>query len=204
MPLPNNADGDEEVCRYTGSGTSWDCARDSSTADDVIRNNVTQFSDWAVGDPDLAPLAVDLASFTAEAEPDRVHIEWQTVREVNNLGFNIYRAEVTGTSQVPVTWTTKLNPSLIPAQAPGSGQGGAYEYVDEQLEAGQSYFYWLEDVDVNGQTSLHGPVSATVNVPTAITLEGFSIEMPIISLWTLIAFMLMLLMGGWVWRCRVA
>ena len=71
------------------------------------------------------------------------------------------------------------------------------------MEAGASYYYWLEDVDTSGQTSLHGPVSATVNTPTAVTLEGLTIDVPTISLWGLISLMLMLLTGGWVWRRRV-
>ncbi|MCA9871740.1 MAG: hypothetical protein KC487_15350, partial [Anaerolineae bacterium] len=33
------------------------------------------------------------------------------------------------------------------------------------------YYYWLEDVDISGATSTHGPVSATYNAPTAVTLS---------------------------------
>jgi hypothetical protein len=36
-----------------------------------------------------------------------------------------------------------------------------------------SFWYWLEDLDLNGATTLHGPVSATVQTPTAVTLAGF-------------------------------
>jgi hypothetical protein len=43
--------------------------------------------------------------------------------------------------------------------------------VDEQVEAGTSYHYWLEDVETSGQSSLHGPISATANSPTALTLQ---------------------------------
>jgi hypothetical protein len=84
---------------------------------------------------------------------------------VPNLGFNLYRAEVTG------TWTEQLNDNFIPSQAPGSGQGQAYDWVDNSVEMGKLYYYWLEDVDVNGGTRLHGPVSVTVGVPSAVTME---------------------------------
>jgi len=37
-----------------------------------------------------------------------------------------------------------------------------------------TYWYWLEDVDFNGGRTLHGPVSATVQAPMAVTLSGIS------------------------------
>jgi hypothetical protein len=62
----------------------------------------------------------------------------------------------------------------MPSQAPGAAQGAAYSYEDAAVEAGQTYWYWLEDVDLSGATTLHGPVSATVSVPTAVTLASVS------------------------------
>ena len=44
--------------------------------------------------------------------------------------------------------------------------------VDGQVAPGQTWYYWLEDVDLNGATSLHGPVSATLQAPTAVTLAA--------------------------------
>ncbi|MCX7707556.1 MAG: hypothetical protein N2204_06075, partial [Anaerolineae bacterium] len=35
------------------------------------------------------------------------------------------------------------------------------------------YWYWLEDVDLSGVTTLHGPVSATRVGPNALHLAGF-------------------------------
>jgi hypothetical protein len=45
--------------------------------------------------------------------------------------------------------------------------GASYEWLDAGVEAGQTYFYLLEDVDVHGQATRHGPVSATLP-PTAL------------------------------------
>ena len=39
-------------------------------------------------------LAVALASFTADAQADGIRIGWETTTEINNVGFNLYRAEV--------------------------------------------------------------------------------------------------------------
>ena len=57
-------------------------------------------------------------------------------------------------------------------KAPGSTQGFAYTYDDLAVQPGQTYWYWLEDVSLGGATTLHGPVSATVSVPTAVTLAS--------------------------------
>jgi len=100
------------------------------------------------------PLAADLAAFSATAAGDAIQVEWTTATEVDNLGFNVYRAES------PDGPRTRLNAGLIPSQAPGSAVGATYEFVDESATPGATYYYWLEDVDTYGSATLHGPVSA--------------------------------------------
>ncbi|HSN78223.1 MAG TPA: CARDB domain-containing protein [Anaerolineae bacterium] len=117
--------------------------------------------DLAVGQP----VAVTLAFFSAQIEPEGVRLVWETVSEIDHLGFNVYRGLLPdGSDQVLLTF--------IPAQAPGSTLGAAYTYQDTAVQVGQTYWYWLEDVDLSGATTLHGPVSATVQAPTVITLVG--------------------------------
>jgi hypothetical protein len=40
--------------------------------------------------------------------------------------------------------------------------GASYTFVDESVVAGVTYYYWLEDVDVFGLASVHGPISGKV------------------------------------------
>ena len=72
----------------------------------------------------------------------------------------------------------RLNAELIPSQAPGSTQGAVYTWLDVEVEAGQTTFYWLEDMDLSGATTLHGPVSATYLGPTAVALISFAASQP--------------------------
>ena len=101
-------------------------------------------------------------SFVAPAGQDknganRVMLFWKTGGEAHNLGFNVYR-EQNGVR-------TRLNPSLIAGSAllmRGAlprHSGKTYTWIDSSAGAG-SGSYWLEDVDVNGTRTMHGPVSA--------------------------------------------
>jgi hypothetical protein len=56
----------------------------------------------------------------------------------------------------------KLNAAMIPSKvAPGSPFGAAYSLVDG-VPPKSTYYYWLEDVDIYGVRTLHGPVPVTM------------------------------------------
>ena len=100
------------------------------------------------------PMAVKLVSFTAAPLCHAALLEWETATEIDNLGFNLYRSQSVGGPR------SQLNQDLIPGQAPGSPLGAVYTWLDEEVETGITYYYWLEDVDVYGIATQHGPVSA--------------------------------------------
>ncbi len=116
---------------------------------------------------DEFPTAVSLAGFTAVKVDDGVLLEWETATELDNLGFNLYQAESATGPRV------KLNDTLIPAQEPGSVWGAVYQFVDSGVISGTQYYYWLEDVDIYGVATLHGPaVVGAANGPTAVALRS--------------------------------
>jgi hypothetical protein len=100
------------------------------------------------------PTAVGLSSFTATPASRAIQVEWETATELDNLGFNLYRAE-----SADGPWA-QLNESLIACQAPGSQEGAAYTFEDRDVHRGTTYYYQLEDLDVYGQSTFHGPVNA--------------------------------------------
>ncbi len=117
--------------------------------------------------PSCTPLAVTLANFSAVQVGEHVQVTWETVSELENAGFNLHR----GVS--PDGPDRQLNDALIPSQGPGSPGGFAYAWEDAaDLVAGQSYFYWLDDVDLDGAVTRHGPVSVAFGAPTAVTLSA--------------------------------
>jgi hypothetical protein len=113
-------------------------------------------------------LAVTLADLRVEAQSDHVLVAWETVSELNNLGFNLYR------STSPDAVGEPINAALIPSQAPGSAQGALYTWQDADVTAGAVYYYTLEDLDFSGASTLHGPVSVAFQAPTAVTLGGLA------------------------------
>jgi len=147
-------------------GASW--ASQGATSRDATDNwvettGVTQFSPWTIGGPG-GPTAIDLASFDATAYDDGVFIEWQTGFEVNNLGFNIYRQEAGK--------LTTVNQQLIAGSALKFGQGiglrSGFSYCwwdkgnancGSGISDCQNVSYWIEDVDLNGKSTWHGPVA---------------------------------------------
>jgi hypothetical protein len=106
------------------------------------------------GNYEEEPTAITLASFNADAGVGSVMLTWETGTEVDNAGFNLYRA----TAEVGTY--TKINDALIAAEG-DPVSGASYSFLDEGVSAG-AYYYKLEDVDLNGITTLHGPVSVTV------------------------------------------
>lgn len=108
-----------------------------------------------VGDAcDGEPTLVELAFFTVAPKSGKVVITWETAAEIDNAGFNVYRAD----SSVDGDYV-KLNDSLISAEGSAT-QGAAYEFVDDAVQNRRIYFYLLEDVDLDGTTTQHGPERA--------------------------------------------
>ncbi len=124
----------------------------NTTANTVTVTGVTQLSWWALGSN--APLAVDIASFIAGPAGDgAVRLAWETVSEVDHLGFNLYRGPA------PEGPWTRLNAGLIASPSPGATGGHSYEWLDTDVSAGQVAWYQLEALDMHGAAQIAGLVS---------------------------------------------
>lgn len=100
------------------------------------------------------PTIIQLSSFDAVAGSGKIILEWTTESEIENAGFNLYRAESENGEYV------KINDGLIPATGTPV-KGSAYTFVDDEVENRQTYYYKLEDIEVSGAATMRGPVSAT-------------------------------------------
>lgn len=88
--------------------------------------------------------------------PTRVVVEWKTGTELDTAGFNLYRGE---SQDGPFG---KINATLIPASNDAL-VGGKYRYEDTNVAPGKTYYYQLEDVELSGTTTRHGPIVVTAS-----------------------------------------
>lgn len=124
-----------------------------------LNNSIVTSNSASAGGPqiyscsDFGYTLITLSSFKATAHAGSVTIFWSTASETANAGFNIYRSEGGGEYK-------QINAELIPAKGSPT-QGAKYEYTDHDVKNRKTYWYKLEDVDFNGATTFHGPVSVT-------------------------------------------
>lgn len=100
---------------------------------------------------------IELSEFYAVSGDSQVTLFWKTETELNNAGFNIYRSETENDGYA------QINDSLIPAE----GIGASYEFVDTEIQNGNTYYYKLEDLDLGGNPTMHGPVMVNAPVSTS-------------------------------------
>jgi hypothetical protein len=100
----------------------------------------------------LIVIAVFVGSFGwRDYTRGEVVVEWTTASELSTLGFNLYRSDLMDGTYI------QINNELIPA-SPDPLTGGKYSYIDAQVHPGSTYYYELEDVDFDGNTSRYGPI----------------------------------------------
>lgn len=110
--------------------------------------------------------AIELASFTANAYDGGVALHWETGFEVDNLGFKLYRNE--GGKRVPVTKQIIAGSALEAGFGTALGAGRSYNWWDNLASGGS---YWLEEIDIRGKSTWHGPITANLVGGAAPTLN---------------------------------
>ncbi|MCX6033304.1 MAG: cohesin domain-containing protein, partial [Chloroflexi bacterium] len=160
-----------ELVIYHWTGAAWDdaattCAPMSKYQRDLTGNRlavaICHLTEFGLFGPS-SPLGVGLESFDATPALGAVRVTWETVSELDNLGFNLYRA-VAGIGSQPAggAWA-RLNATLIPSAAPGSSTGHFYEWLDADVSREGDYYYRLEGVDLGGNPVFLGVTHVTVH-----------------------------------------
>ncbi len=114
-------------------------------------------------------LPVELSSFTAvQTSECFVNLQWTTESETQVLGFNLYRSETSDLIN-----SIRINNSVVAAT--NTSEQHSYSLTDEQVEIGKTYYYWLENVDMDGTSTMYGPHSVTIT-------ENQTPILPVVSL----------------------
>lgn len=107
----------------------------------------------------VAPTLVSLETFDVFSDTDgMVTVKWSTASEDDNLGFNVYR-EVGGKRELvnasPIIGTALRSRINLEAKSAG------YSWTDVNPVDGAVYY--LEDIDMKGTRTIHGPVTPVMN-----------------------------------------
>lgn len=92
-----------------------------------------------------------VAMAAGAGERGLVTVRWKATAEDRAFGYIVYRSTDRGGPFV------RLNPAIVRVS-----EGGSYAYPDAAVEAGQTYFYYVDSVDNDGRkVRLTGVLSAT-------------------------------------------
>jgi len=116
-----------------------------------------------------ASLPVELISFRGIPGNAMTALEWNTGSEIDNLGFNVLRS-LNRNSGFEEIASYKEENGLKGLGSSASGQ--TYSYYDFDLENGITYWYKIEDVSLNGERTMHGPVSVTTDASNSLSRES--------------------------------
>lgn len=111
---------------------------------------------------ELQPVPVELTSFTAQASSEGVTLKWTTATELNNHGFEIEKS-ANGTEFYTIAFV------------PGAGtttEATEYSYTDDvDYKGGETFFYRLKQVDLDGRVNYSSIVEVVFDVPKDFVLH---------------------------------
>lgn len=159
--LAKSDDGGALYTPYLVAGTGAGEYTLNTTANTIQVNGLTSFSMFGLADGN-APLPVELSSFSASINKNNVDLNWSTISEVNNTGFDVERKLVSTT-----TWS-KVG---FVAGAGNSTTVKNYTFSDKNL-ATAKYNYRLKQIDNNGNINYHNlSGEVIVGVPTKFDMS---------------------------------
>lgn len=154
------------ILRKPDGSNDWEIFGDISLLNggtELRANNVTGFSDWAVGDVGDGALPVELQSFEASTNGKNVELTWTTATETDNKGFVVERS-LDGKNFIEIA-SYKTNTALI-----GRGTSASetnYKYTDSRVSYGSTYHYRLVDVSYEGIRNENETIRITVKSETS-------------------------------------
>ncbi|NJN18056.1 MAG: DUF11 domain-containing protein [Oscillochloris sp.] len=113
--------------------------------------------------------AITLLAFDATRNAEGVQVAWTTGMELNSAGFHVYRAASTNRAKA-----LRITPQLITARG-GASSGASYSFLDSGAAPGVSYYYWLVEIERDGDRTEYGParVGGTLS-------DQFRIHLPLL------------------------
>ena len=106
-------------------------------------------------DPITVPVTLSHFSATMTAE-NYVQLTWISQTETNVLGYNVYRS-----SDNNLNTAMQICPMIA---ATNTSEAQTYIHMDQDLVEDGTYYYWLQNVDMDGTSAFHGPASVIFSI----------------------------------------
>ena len=150
----NGASGQQTICNLTNNEiqVSLDSSGRPNLVDDLSA------VPFVVGLPSVSSSVV-ITQFSATPSDSQIRINWSTASEVNTYGFYVQRSLVSSSGFSRVS-------GLIDSLG-SSTSGSVYNYLDSGLTNGTTYYYRLEIVSINLESTVSNVISAVPFIPTA-------------------------------------
>lgn len=116
--------------------------------DEIKQIQINRFLIWMVI---LAGLSVLILGIIQLMNP-LVEVSWSTATEVDTYGYNLLRS-----NQADGPFDFQVNQEVIEA----TGQpvsGSDYSFIDRDVKSGMTYYYLLEEVQLDGTIDHFGPI----------------------------------------------
>jgi len=159
-PDGGNYAGQTADTRVGNDGTDGTASSFRGLIDEIRISKIARPPEWVKasycsGNDSLLtiPTLVELSYFRATSLDSAVFLEWATETELDNEGFNIWRSEEKDREYV------RINPYFIPGEG-DAGFGAEYSLTDYNVTNGVIYYYKLEEIDIYGKSTFHGPAPA--------------------------------------------
>jgi uncharacterized repeat protein (TIGR01451 family) len=109
----------------------------------------------------LPPTVVKMLTLDGTQTKNAVTVNWNTTFEQDNLGFYVWRETAAG--------KVRVTPHIITGSALATGRSynaaRAYHFIDHNPPQGFVQ-YWVEDVDLKGVHTMHGPITPKLSSAT--------------------------------------
>ena len=113
-------------------------------------------------------LPVEWGIFTAVPQGQEVIIDWSTAVEENVAGFHIQRGRREGTGVDNMRWE---NAGYVRSKG-DTPEGHAYHFVDKPMYTGETWYYRIQEIDLNGLTDFTDIIAVEIAGPEQHALNS--------------------------------
>ncbi|MFN8491898.1 MAG: choice-of-anchor E domain-containing protein [Caldilineaceae bacterium] len=123
----------------------------------------------------ILPTAIDLVYISLESDQSSVTLRWAKLPTHDTAGYHIYRSATNQRSSA-----VRITNQLVTGHIENKGDAGtlvSYAFADLNVQASDTYYYWLVEVKLDGSTNESGPLQVKRQSPE----QNYRIFLPEVS-----------------------